>query len=209
MMNLKNSVSVASICTALSLAAPAQAAIVSYDATISYTLDFSAGSGDLLFRLSYDDQAADTDPLAGEGQFPVLSFEITDQTGALGFGSTSSAAGDVGTIIQFSGGLEFLIDTASDDELLRLGVNFGEISIANPDALIQFDLNNLGFGEAYSGFTGSSEVAFAPTQVVTNVPLPSSLALMGLVVGGAAMRSAAKARRAAKRAGAGSRKAQA
>lgn len=203
MMNLKNSVSIASLGAALAFGAPAEAVIVSYDATITYELDVSGDVGNLLFRLSYDDQAADTDVISNSGTFPVLSFEITDLTGGLGFGSVSSASGDTGGIFQISTSFSFFIDTSTGDQALLLG-NAGGLAIADPNSLIQFDLNDLTFGNAYGSFIGSDNVfefeRWTPTQVVTNVPLPSSLALMSLVAGGAAIRAAAKSRRAVKRA---------
>ncbi|MEM9046573.1 MAG: hypothetical protein AAGC81_17970, partial [Pseudomonadota bacterium] len=104
---------------------------------------------------------------------------------------------DTGVIVQFSSFFDFNFATDDLESTARIG---GSLAIADPNVLIDIDLNDIDFGQAYGAFGADGLTQWTPTQVVTNVPLPSSFVLMSLVAGGAAMRAAAKSRRAAKRA---------
>ncbi|MEM1275341.1 MAG: hypothetical protein AAGH74_02365 [Pseudomonadota bacterium] len=203
---LKQSVSIGAVMALLSATSPARAAVVDLDATISYTTTFG-GPGDLLFQVTYDDQAADEIPNRIAGSFPLLTFDVRGLSGPLAGGSVSSSSGATGRIIQSAGGIfRFAFSSSSGINAFQVGGISSNLAF-DANRLTAFDLNDLQTGEGYGygtqGFFpqggGLVGIAFNVDSAVTNVPLPSSLALMGLVVGGAAMRSAAKARRAARK----------
>lgn len=198
-------VTIALFAGAFSFAAlPAMAVPARYDFTATFDFDpaddpTESVSGTAAGFVEYELGITGSD-LGGATSFPLTAFSITYTGGPTDGRMFSSAAGGSGFMNQSGQSANFALYAAVfSPEIFSFRFESLYTSIET-SALIDTSAFVEGFGYGTEFERPLTNLAVSASLVPPSVPLPSSGALLALAAGGVAMRSAAKRRRAAKRA---------
>ena len=195
--HFRSSLSAALLCTAMPVAG--HAAVMNYEWTVAYT-EPNSTQHTVRLMFAVDDSAPDKNPDPAAGFFDMdsvvgtwLSGPMTGQVSASGMGEVATFAGE--TRVRFDN----LKDSGGNDLLLFMRLFFH----GNGDfvSVPVFDTADYLHGEGYATSFGQGSVTInSVADTAPQIPVPASGALLAMAVGGMALRSAAKAKRAKARA---------